>query len=108
MGLSFSMLKWERFPAFTKTEKEENNMSKMNYRRGMRGARRGKMSARMVPEGFMTKAKRMHRRAVRRAGKVEISISLALDGDYVPELKARDVLRIAKKSPRAMAYWMVY
>ena len=60
-------------------------MSKMNYRRGGKGARRGngKMSARMVPEGFMTKAKRMHRRAVRRAGKVEISISLALDGDAV-------------------------
>lgn len=83
-------------------------MSKMNYRRGGKGARRGKMSARMVPEGFMTKAKRMHRRAVRRAGKVEISISMAIEGDYVPELKARDVLRIAKKSPRAMAYWMAY
>ena len=83
-------------------------MSKMNYRRGGKGARRGKTPARSIPEGFIINAKRMHRRAVRRAGKVEISISLALHGDYVPELKARDVLRIAKKSPRAMAYWMVY
>ena len=83
-------------------------MSKMNYRRGGNGARRGKMSARMVPEGYMTKAKKMHRRAMRRAGKVEISISMAIEGDYVPELKARDALRIAKKSPRAMAYWMAY
>ena len=83
-------------------------MSKMNYRRGGKGARRGKMSARMVPEGFMTRMKRHHRRAMRRAGKVEISISMAIEGDYVPELKARDVLRVAKKSPRAMAYWMVY
>lgn len=83
-------------------------MSKMNYRRGGKNARRGKMSARMVPEGFMTKAKRMHRRAIRRAGKVEISISLALNGDYVPELKARDEVRLAKKTPRSIAYWMVY
>ena len=83
-------------------------MSKMNYRRGGKGARRGKTPARFVPEGFMTKAKKMHRRAVRRAGKVEISISMAIEGDYVPELKARDTFRIAKKSPRAMAYWMAY
>ena len=80
-------------------------MSKMNYRRGGNGARRGKMSARMVPEGFMTKANRMHRRAVRRAGKVEISISLALEGDYVPELKVRDCARISRTPARVLAAW---
>ena len=83
-------------------------MSKMNYRRGGKGARRGKTPARGIPEGFIIHMKRHHRRAIRRAGKVEISISMAIEGDYVPELKARDVLRIAKKSPRAMAYWMAY
>ena len=83
-------------------------MSKMNYRRGGKGGRRGKTPARFVPEGFMTKAQRMHRRAMRRAGKVEISISMAIEVDYVPELKARDTFRIAKKSPRAMAIEMAY
>lgn len=80
-------------------------MSKMNYRRGMRGARRGKTPARAIPEGFMLKMKRHHRRAMRRAGKVEISISLALEGDYVPELKVRDVARIARTPARVLATW---
>lgn len=80
-------------------------MSKMNYRRGGKGARRGKMSARMVPEGFIIKMKRHHRRAIRRAGKVEISISLALDGDYVPELKMRDCARVARTPARVLAVW---
>ena len=74
-------------------------MSKMNYRR------RGKTPARWIPEGFMTKAKRMHRRAVRRAGKVEMSISMTIDGDYVPELKVRDCARISRTPARVLAAW---
>lgn len=83
-------------------------MSKMNYRRGGKGARRGKHPARAVPEGFVVAAKRIHRRAVRRAGKVEISVELSIMGDYVPELKARDCTRLARKTPKAIAYWMYY
>lgn len=82
-------------------------MSKMNYRRGGKGAKRGKTPARFVPEGFILRAKRIHRRAMRRAGKVEISIAMAIDGDYTPELKARDAVRMAKKSARSIAVWMV-
>lgn len=80
-------------------------MSKMNYRRGGKGARRGKTPARDIPEGFVTKMKRLHRRAMRRAGKVEISISMAIDGDYVPELKMRDVARVARTPARVLAVW---
>lgn len=80
-------------------------MSKMNYRRGGKGARRGKTPARGIPEGFMIHMKRHHRRAMRRAGKVEISISLALDGDYVHELKMRDVARVARTPARVLAAW---
>ena len=40
---------------------------------------------------------------------MEMEISMAIEGDYVPELKkARDTFRIAKKSPRAMATEMAY
>ena len=81
-------------------------MSKMNYRRGGKGARRGKHPARFVPEGFVLLAKRIHRRAIRRAGKVELSIAMAEFGDYIPELKARDCCRVARKSARAIAVWM--
>lgn len=80
-------------------------MSKMNYRRCGKGARRGKTPARAIPEGFILTMKRHHRRAMRRAGKVEISISLALDGDYVPELKMRDCARIARTPARVLAAW---
>lgn len=80
-------------------------MSEMNYRRGGRGAKRGKHD-RFVPEGFVLLAKRIHRRAIRRAGKVEISSEMAELGDYIPELKARDCIRVARKSARAIAVWM--
>ena len=80
-------------------------MSKMNYRRGGKDARRGKTPARWIPEGFMIHMKRHHRRAMRRAGKVEISISMAIEGDYVPELKVRDVARIARTPARVLAAW---
>ena len=81
-------------------------MSKMNYRRGGKGAKRGKHPARDVPNGFVVLAKRLHRRAIRRAGKVELSIEMAELGGYVPELKARDCIRLARKSARAIAIWM--
>ena len=81
-------------------------MSKMNYRRCGKGAKRGKHADRLVPEGFVLLAKRIHRRAIRRAGKVEISREMADLGDYVPELKARDCIRLARKSARAIAVWM--
>ena len=81
-------------------------MSKMNYRRGGKGAKRGKHPDRFVPEGFVLLAKRLHRRAIRRAGKVDVSIAMAELGDYIPELKARDCIRIARKSARAIAVWM--
>ena len=78
-------------------------MSKMNYRRGGKGATRGKHPARDVPNGFVVLAKMLHRRAIRRAGKVELSAEL---GDYIPELKARDCIRLARKAARAIAVWM--
>lgn len=81
-------------------------MSKMNYRRGGKGSKRGKHPARLVPEGFVLLAKRLHRRAIRRAGKVQISVEMAESGDYTPELKARDCIRLARKSARAIAVWM--
>ena len=81
-------------------------MSKMNYRRGGKGAKRGEHPDRLVPEGFVLLAKRIHRRAIRRAGKVEISIAMAELGDYIPELKARDCIRLGRKSARAIAVWM--
>ena len=81
-------------------------MSEMNYRRGGNGAKRGRHPDRLVPEGFVLLAKRIHRRAIRRAGKVDLSIAMAELGDYTPELKARDCIRIAKKSARAIAVWM--
>ena len=80
-------------------------MSKMNYRRGGKGARRGKTPDRRIPEGFMIHMKRRHRRAMRRAGKVEISISMAIEGDYVPELKMRDCARVARTPARVLAAW---
>ena len=81
-------------------------MSKMNYRRCGRGAKRGGHPDRLVPEGFIFMAKRLHRRAMRRAGKVDLSIAMAELGDYIPELKARDCIRLARKSARAIAVWM--
>ena len=81
-------------------------MSKMNYRRRGKGAKRGKHPDRFVPEGFVLLAKRIHRRAIRRAGKVEISIEMAELGDYVPELRERDCLRVARKPARAIAVQM--
>ena len=81
-------------------------MSKMNYRRGCKGAKRGKHPDRDVPEGFVILAKRLHRRAIRRAGKVDLSIAMAELGDYIPELKARDCIRLARKSARAIAVFM--
>ena len=78
----------------------------MNYRRGGRGAKRGGCPDRFVPTGFGRLAKRIHRRAIRRAGKVELSIAMAELGDYIPELKARDCCRVARKSARAIAVWM--
>ena len=81
-------------------------MSKMNYRRGGKGAKRGKHPDRFVPEGFVILAKRLHRRAIRRAGKVDLSIAMAELGDYIPELKARDCIRLARKSAREIAILM--
>ena len=105
--VAFSMLKRERFPPIENRKKQKGNtMSKMNYRRGGKGAKRGKHPDRDVPDGFVIMAKRLHRRAIRRAGKVEISSEMADLGDYVPELKARDCIRIARKSARAIAVWM--
>ena len=81
-------------------------MSKMNYRRGGKGGKRGEHPDRFVPEGFVILAKRIHRRAARRAGKVEISIAMAELGDYTPELKERDCIRVARKPARAIAVGM--
>ena len=81
-------------------------MSKMNYRRGGKGGKRGGHPDRFVPEGFVLLANRMHRRAIRRAGKVEISIAMGEMWDYTPELKARDCCRVARKSAREIAVWM--
>lgn len=83
-------------------------MSKMNHRRGGKGARRGKECRSWCPESIIRATKKLHVKALRRAGKVEISIQLAVCGDYVPELKPRDCFRKAKKSPRAAAYWIVF
>ena len=80
-------------------------MSKMNYRRGGKGARRGKTPARFVPNGFMINAKKIHRRAISRCGKVDIAVALAIEGDYVQELKARGCVRLAKQSARSIAVW---
>ena len=87
-------------------ERKVNTMSRMNHRRGGKGAKRGKYPDRDVPEGFVLLAKRIHRRAMRRAGKVELSVAMAELGDYIPELKARDCCRVARKSARAIAVWM--
>lgn len=81
-------------------------MSEMNYRRGGKGAKRGSKTARFVPEGFILFAKKMHRRAIRRAGKVEISIAMGELGDYTPELKARDCIRVARTPARTIAALM--
>lgn len=81
-------------------------MSKMNYRRGGKGAKRGYQNSRFVPEGFILFAKKMHRRAIRRAGKVEIAMEMGELGDYVPELKARDCIRVARTPARTIAYLM--
>ena len=106
-GVAFSMLKREFFPPIeNRKNRKVNTMSKMNYRRGGKGAKRGKHPDRDVPEGFVLLAKRIHRRAIRRAGKVDVSIAMAELGDYIPELKARDCIRIARKSARAIAVWM--
>ena len=80
-------------------------MSKMNYRRGGKGARRDKTPARLIPENFMIHMKRHNRRAMRRASKVEISIAMAIEGDYVPELKMRDCARVARIHVRELAAW---
>ena len=85
--VAFSMLKREFFPPIEnrkKTEKETRTMSKMNYRRGGNGAKRGKHPDRFVPEGFVILAKRLHRRAIRRAGKVDLSIAMAELGSQLP------------------------
>ena len=81
-------------------------MSKMNYRRGGKGGKRGSQTARFVPEGFVLLAKRIHRRAIRRAGKVEIAMEMGEMGYYTPELKARDCCRVARKPARSIAVWM--
>lgn len=80
-------------------------MSKMNHRRGGKGARRGKRCKRQYlgTRIIRVRVKKRHRRALRRAYCIMIREELNLDGDRC----RAECARLAFVAPRVEAAWII-